>query len=390
MIATTMTRRVLELDTLAGLDAALAGPPGPSGWFVQGLDLTERSDQLLAHAPRSALFLGCTFAAGVEEELRRRGALVFPRLPELPFDPYRPALYDWAELYGDRRYAASPDAAIYAWSRAAPSLLDTLAKALHDHAVTDALDDATADLDPGLVVGVMGGHALGRDDPGYADAVRLGSALTAAGRTVLTGGGPGAMEAANLGGYLSPWIARDRAVLGDALAVLGAAPSYADGLDGWLAAAREVRRRWPRAGAGRSLSVPTWFYGHEPSNVFATGIAKYFANALREDTLLHRCRGGIVFLPGAAGTVQEIFQAATESFYAADAAAVAPLVLVGVDHWTGVLPAWPLLQELGRNRPMGAALACVETVDEAARVLLGRHPPDVTPAAGTSRRGSRA
>lgn len=56
--------------------------------------------------------------------------------------------------------------------------------------------------------------------------------------------------------------------------------------------------RWPIASAGRSLSIPTWFYGHEPTNVFATEIAKYFSNALREDTLLHRCGGGVVFLPG--------------------------------------------------------------------------------------------
>ena len=80
-----------------------------------------------------------------------------------------------------------------------------------------------------------------------------------------------------------------------------------------------VRARWPITGAGRSLSIPTWFYGHEPTNVFATDIAKYFSNALREDTLLNRCRGGVVYLPGQAGTVQEIFQAVTENFYAADA-----------------------------------------------------------------------
>ena len=96
-------------------------------------------------------------------------------------------------------------------------------------------------------------------------------------------------------------------------------PGYQPDLDAWVASAYAVRERWPAAEAGPSLSIPTWFYGHEPTNLFATGIAKYFANALREDTLLHRCRGGIVYLPGQAGTVQEIFQAVTENFYAADA-----------------------------------------------------------------------
>ena len=115
--------------------------------------------------------------------------------------------------------------------------------------------------------------------------------------------------------------------------------------------------------------MPTWFYGHEPTNVFATGIAKYFANALREDTLLHRCRGGIVYLPGQAGTVQEIFQAVTENFYAADASLVAPMVLVGVEYWTRTYPAWPLLRALGEGRAMGAAVHCVDTVEEAAALV---------------------
>ena len=98
------------------------------------------------------------------------------------------------------------------------------------------------------------------------------------------------------------------------------------------------RARWPITDAGRSISIPTWFYGHEPTNVFATDIAKYFSNALREDTLLHRCEGGVVFLPGQAGTVQEIFQAVTENFYAADASLIAPLILVGRQYWTIPIP----------------------------------------------------
>ena len=130
----------------------------------------------------------------------------------------------------------------------------------------------------------------------------------------------------------------------------------------------------PCASAGQCskpgrASVPTWFYGHEQTNGFATGVAKYFANSVREDTLLHRSRAGIVYLPGQAGTVQEIFQAVTDNFYASDPSAVAPLVLVGVEHWTRVYPAWPLLRQLAAERPMAAAIFCVDTVDEAAELL---------------------
>ena len=62
--------------------------------------------------------------------------------------------------------------------------------------------------------------------------------------------------------------------------------------------------------------------------MFATAIAKYFRNAIREAILLQVCDAGIVFLPGAAGTVQEVFQDACENYYAAETS-VAPMVLVG-------------------------------------------------------------
>ena len=362
-----MTRRLLEIESLADFDAHIAKTSRLNGWFVQSVDLTERSEVLRGVDPRGGVFLGCKFTPAVEDQLRRSGALLFPRLPDVPFDPYRAQLYDAAELYGDRSYAESLDAAIYAWSRPQQvrSLTEDLAVAVHDHAITDALDEATADLDPRQVVGVMGGHALSRGEPEYAAAVDLASTLTRSGRTVLTGGGPGAMEAANLGAYLSPWPED----LTTALTILAEAPSYRPTIDSWASAAFAVRRRWPIGRAGASLSIPTWFYGHEPTNLFGTKIAKYFANALREDTLLHRCRGGIVYLPGQAGTVQEIFQAVTENFYAADASQIAPMILVGVDYWTSRYPAWPLLERLGQERLMGKVVHCVDDVAEAVDLL---------------------
>ena len=121
-----------------------------------------------------------------------------------------------------------------------------------------------------------------------------------------------------------------------------------------------------------SLGIPTWFYGHEPPNVFASSIAKYFTNALREAILLDRSGGGIVFLPGAAGTVQEVFQDACENYYAADGA-VAPMVLVGRKYWEVELPVLPLLTTLAQGRIMADFVFVVETVDEACDVLAGNH-----------------
>jgi hypothetical protein len=68
--------------------------------------------------------------------------------------------------------------------------------------------------------------------------------------------------------------------------------------------------------------------------------------------------------------VQEIFQAVTENFYAADATQVAPMILIGVDYWTNLLPAWPLLRHLGAGRPMGEVTYCVDDITTAVELLV--------------------
>jgi predicted Rossmann-fold nucleotide-binding protein len=106
---------------------------------------------------------------------------------------------------------------------------------------------------------------------------------------------------------------------------------------------------WARHGG---LSVPTWLYGHEPANLFAARIAKYFSNAIREDTILRLARGGIVFATGRAGTVQEIFQAATKTFYATDGAS-GPFVFLNERFWRDELPVASLLRPLLTTSPHG-------------------------------------
>jgi predicted Rossmann-fold nucleotide-binding protein len=277
---------------------------------------------------------------------------------DLPVDPYREALYTPAELYDVQPYLRSFDARAYAWSREPPTPQATLTQALHDHAIDEAL---TVWIARRRLVGVMGGHDLDRSSPTYADAARLGWMLGQA-HVVATGGGPGAMEAANLGGFLAG-SSRDH--LATAVATLAGVPSFRPSVDQWAAKARTLTD----GTTGRdTLGVPTWFYGHEPPNLFATAIAKYFRNATREAILLQVCEAGIVFLPGVGGTVQEIFQDACENYYA-EPESVAPMVLVGTTYWTEILPAWPLLRSLARGRPMEPHIHLVDTVEDAAALV---------------------
>ena len=286
-----------------------------------------------------------------------RSRLAFPA--DLPVDPNRHGLYTAAELYDAGRYDDSTDARAFAWSHE-QTTTNSLAWAVHDHAVDEALEAWV----PGRrLVGVMGGHASERGDAAYVQAAQLGHSIGTR-LTVATGGGPGSMEAANLGAYLSH---EPGDALEEALRTLAAAPGFRP-VDDWLAPARAVLAAHPHG--AESLGIPTWFYGHEPTNLFASAIAKYFRNALREAILLQVCDAGIVFLPGAGGTVQEVFQDACENYYA-DENTVAPMVLVGRRYWTEELPAWPLLQALAAGRPMEGHVHLVDDADAAADLLLG-------------------
>ncbi|WP_394365599.1 LOG family protein [Streptomyces sasae] len=354
-----------EIESLAEFDEVVAVRGTLAQYRVQAVDLTDRTDVLLTTDTTGAVFLGCPMSAEAAARVGATGALVFPPVPDLPFDPYRAFAYTPAELFDSlgEGYEATPDARSYAWfqqTKADGDIFASMLRSIHDDAVSDALDEILAGA---RVVGVMGGHAMARGTEEYAGAARLGRDLARAGFTVATGGGPGAMEAANLGAYAAPF---DDGMLEEACRLLAKAPSFRPSVTDWARAAFEVRERWPDG--GRSVGIPTWFYGHEPPNAFAAHIAKYFANATREDGLLARSNAGVVFLPGAAGTVQEIFDNATPNYYESRGEPT-PMVLVNRAHWTERLPAWPLLTSLARERSMASRIALVDRIDQASAAV---------------------
>lgn len=297
------------IESLTEFDEAVAAG-SPAGRRVQSVDLTDRGVALPAADASGAVFLGCPMEPDAAAKVRADGAFVFPLVPGLPFAPYRGLLHSPDALYdGLAKGGYGGDARAYRWFQETRSNSDTFAsmlRALHDDTVSDALDELLAGA---RVVGVMGGHATARGSASYTAAARLGRTLARSGLTVATGGGPGAMGAANLGAYAAP---HPDPMLDRACELLASVPSFTPSVSDWAPAAFAVRERWP--GGGGSVSIPTWFYGHEPPNPFADHIAKYFANALREDKLPARSTAGVIFLPGAAGTVQEIFDSTTPNY----------------------------------------------------------------------------
>ena len=186
----------------------------------------------------------------------------------------------------------------------------------------------------------MGGHALLRTDPMFARIVMLSKRLTEEGFCMLSGGGPGAMEATHLGAWMAGRTTEEAT---EAIKSLSeAAASFRD--EGWLRSAFDVIHRYPQK-EFVSLGIPTWLYGHEPSTPFATHIAKFFENSIREDSILTLAFGGIVYTPGSAGTMQEIFQDAVQNHYLSFGFS-SPMVFLGKSYWTEEMPVYPLLQHL--------------------------------------------
>ena len=376
----------VAVETAAELKAHWAAHGSLRHVVAKGLDLRDETAFLLSVDAHCAVFLGCRMESEALDHVVDTGGVVFPRLAEmlgLPFSAYRDRLYSLPELMEGldverpgSLFRDTRDGRIFRWYREQraepqPGVLEALAERLHDHAIEDAAREFLA-AGPSDVVGVMGGHALHRASKVYPEIARLGRALARKGWRVVTGGGPGAMEAANLGAWLAPL---DDDALDRALAILEPSPAFNGDHERYMAYGYQVLEELsldPRSPAdgrgGESLAVPTWYYGHEPANQFATHIAKYFANSLREGGLVTVATRGLVFAPGHAGTVQEIFMDATQNYYGTEGL-ISPMVLFDSAYWRETLPAYELLRKLAGDSRMASMVTVLDDVDEVVSYL---------------------
>ena len=265
-------------------------------------------------------------------------------LNQVPYNVARQTLYCAAELFDSPFFEQCHDSVVYrhvvATDKVSPSPVELWARTVHDYHIRLAMHSFLRGYERNKVVGIMGGHQLKRSDPMYRLVVTVAKSLTEQGYLMISGGGPGAMEATHLGAWLAGRPAPDVDV---ALSILGVAQCYAD--DGWLESSLDVISRLPQLYDFQSLSVPTWFYGHEPPTAFATHIAKFFDNSVREDTILTEAYGGLVFMPGSAGTLQEIFQEAVQDHYVS-LGYPSPMIFVGSDFWQNKIPVYPFMTRM--------------------------------------------
>ena len=175
----------------------------------------------------------------------------------------------------------------------------------------------------GRAVSVFGSARTSTDDAVYGQARDLGARLASAGYAVITGGGPGVMEAANRGA-------------------------------------------WEAEGVSVGLGIELPFEQHLNDWVdIGVGFRYFFA---RKTMFLKYSQGFVVF-PGGFGTMDEMFEALTLT--QTGKVTQFPVILVGCDYWSGLL-GWMRERMVGAGTIDGTDLdliTCTDDLDEVMDVL---------------------
>jgi predicted Rossmann-fold nucleotide-binding protein len=91
---------------------------------------------------------------------------------------------------------------------------------------------------------------------------------------------------------------------------------------------------------------------------------------VREDCILTLSYGGLIYTPGSAGTMQEIFQEAVQNHYLSFGFA-SPMIFLGKSYWTDEMPVYPLLNQLmATGKYKNLLLTLTDDIDEVVDVLV--------------------
>ena len=150
---------------------------------------------------------------------------------------------------------------------------------------------------PRPAVTVFGSARIGADDPDYDRARQCGRQLAEAGFAVITGGGPGVMEAANRGA-----------------------------------------KEHGGFSAGFNIELP-----HEQAPNCYLDLALTFRHFYARKVMLVKGAEGFILFPGGFGTLDELFESVT--LIQTDKVREFPVSLIGKEYWRGLvdwIAAWPL------------------------------------------------
>jgi uncharacterized protein (TIGR00730 family) len=178
--------------------------------------------------------------------------------------------------------------------------------------------DALAEIPP--AISVFGSARIGEDDPMYGAARRVGAEIANAGFAVITGGGPGIMEAANRGA---------------------------------------------QEGGGVSIGCNIDLPFEQATNPYVD-IAIDFEHFFVRKTMFVKYAEGFVVFPGGLGTLDELFESLT--LIQTGKVLHFPVVLFGSDYWRGLL-SWLRERLLGEDKVNPADLDIFSVIDEPAQVV---------------------
>ena len=172
----------------------------------------------------------------------------------------------------------------------------------------------------GEAVTVFGSARTPSDAPSYALGEKIGAGLARAGFAVITGGGPGVMEAANKGASEA----------GGVSVGLGIELPFEDGLNDWVDVGINFR----------------YFFARK--------------------TMFVKYAQGFVVLPGGLGTLDELFEALT--LVQTRKVTRFPIVLVGSEYWAGLL-AWLRETSLAAGTISASDLDMITVTDDPDEVV---------------------
>jgi uncharacterized protein (TIGR00730 family) len=169
-------------------------------------------------------------------------------------------------------------------------------------------------------VSVFGSARTGSDDPDYAAAERLGAALARAGYAVITGGGPGLMEAANKGACDA----------GGVSVGLGIELPFEQGINDWVDIGINFR----------------YFFARK--------------------TMFVKYAQAFVVMPGGFGTMDELFEALT--LVQTGKVTSFPVVLYGSAYWQGLID-WLRATMLSEGKVNAADVDLLQLSDDVDEVV---------------------